>query len=358
MMPIPIETTTFSSPDWVLTVENRLTHVPKKFKKRALITGITGQDGSYLAELLLSKDYAVHGIVRRASTNNLERIRHIAHRIILHEGDITDSNFVAHTIMEDDFDEIYNLAAQSHVYTSFSVPNYTFQVNTLGFLNILEAVRQYSDQSKIYQASTSEMFGDSIPPQGLDSDFLPVSPYAVSKLASHDLVRMYRDTYDLYAISGILFNHESPRRGENFVTRKITKYFGTSMKEKLRLGNIETVRDWGFAPDYISFIHQAMQEDKPTDFVLGTGISHSVKDFLDLVGNYLDVDWRKFVERDTDENVRPADINYLQADTRFVPYTNLENLVRIMVDYDNKDEPGKGKQYFMDTYGDTFFWRT
>ena len=340
-----------------------------KSKPRALITGINGQDGSYLAEWLLHKGYEVHGIIRRASTNNLERIRHILDKITLHEGEITDSIFVSYVIYTVSPLEIYNLAAQSHVHTSFSVPDYTFRVNTLGLLNILEAVRQmdYLPNARIYQASTSEMFGNAPAPQGIETPFDVQSPYAISKLASHELIKHYRNTYDMYTVSGILFNHESPRRGENFVTRKITKYFGNVGANKyshvtehgrLKLGNIQAKRDWGFAPDYVQVMWQSLQDNEPKDFVLGTGVSISVKDFLGEVGEYLNLDWTKYVDFDEIDYVRPSDVNELCAKSSYKVRTYVVDLVPIMLDYENNNYNGQGYEYYMENYGDIFAWRT
>jgi len=329
-------------------------------KQRALITGINGQDGSYLAELLLSEDYEVHGLVRRASTNNLGRIQHILDKITLHEGDITDSLFVNFLINNISPQEIYNFAAQSHVQTSFTNPVYTYQTNTIGLLNILESVRQmgYLSNAKIYQASTSEMFGNVAPPQGLDSNFNPQSPYAISKLSAHDLIRFYRDTYNIFAVSGVLFNHESPRRGDKFVTRKITKYFGHLAlgQEKLKLGNIGARRDWGFAPDYVRLIYNHMTVvEEPNDFVLGTGRTNSVRTFLDLVGEYCGVDWKKHVDLYSDEYMRPADVPNLQADSTYFVPTDLETLVKIMVDYDSRQHRD-GYEYYEKNYSKIFAW--
>ena len=345
---------------------NKLRYTGKS-KPRALITGINGQDGSYLAEWLLYKGYEVHGIIRRASTNNLERIRHILDKITLHEGDITDFNFVYGLIYNLVPKEIYNLAAQSHVKTSFDVPDYTFRVNTLGLLNILESINQFADDMRVYQASTSEMFGNSPAPQGMDTPFDIQSPYAISKLSAHELIGHYRNTYDMYAVSGILFNHESPRRGENFVTRKITKYFGNVGANKyshvtehgrLKLGNIQAKRDWGFAPDYVQVMWQSLQDNEPKDFVLGTGVSISVKDFLGEVGEYLNLDWTKYVDFDEIDYVRPSDVNELCAKSSYKVRTYVVDLVPIMLDYENNNYNGQGYEYYMENYGDIFAWRT
>lgn len=338
---------------------------PSPKKKIALITGITGQDGSYLAEWLLHNDYMVYGIVRRASTNNLERIRHILDKINLIEGDITDSVFIYQIIEKIKPNEIYNLAAQSHVQTSFSNPDYTYRVNTLGLLNILNSVKELDRTIRIYQASTSEMFGNVPAPQGIDSDFEPASPYACSKLAAHDLTRFYTNIYNMFVVSGILFNHESPRRGENFVTRKITKYFGNSTFEnKLRLGNIDTTRDWGFAPDYVKVMWSSLQVDHPMSFVLGTGIALKISEFLNLVGLYIGINWHEHVRVDTSENIRDQDVFHLRAKSDFKVQTDVNMLVKIMMDYDvglpdefNDYVPGEGIDYYMEHYGKIFAWR-
>lgn len=331
----------------------------------ALITGITGQDGSYLAEWLLHKDYEVHGIVRRSSTSNLSRISHILNKITLHEGDITDYGFVFDVITSNYPDEIYNLAAQSHVQTSFDVPSYTLQVNVMGLLNILETVRKWKSyggkEAKIYQASTSEMFGNAIHPQDLNTPFDPKSPYAAAKLAAHELVKIYRESYGIHAISGILFNHESPRRGARFVTKKITSYFAgnPSITNKLNLGNIDAFRDWGFAPDYVQIMWESLQRNYPEDFVLGTGQALSVKDFIAITAGYVGIDnWNLYVSYDNSDFLRPNEVNFLRAKSDYTVKTQIKDLIRIMIDFDRGIYGrGGGYQYYMDNYGKVFAWR-
>lgn len=333
-----------------------------KAKKIALITGITGQDGSYLAEWLLYNDYDVHGIVRRTSTDNLSRIKHLLNKITLHEGDITDYGFINHLLNKVQPEEIYNLAAQSHVQTSFEIPSYTFQVNLLGLSNILETVRNSSiiQNTGIYQASTSEMFGNARHPQDLNTTFDPRSPYAVSKLAAHEMIKLYRESYGIHAVSGILFNHESPRRGEKFVTRKITKYFANikSQRIKLQLGNIQALRDWGFAPDYVQIMHEALNYFEPRDFVLGTGQVLSVRDFGSIAANYVGVEFEDFVEYDNPDYLRPSEVHCLRANSDYKVKTQVKDLIHIMVDYDRGIYGrGDGYEYYMDNYGKVYSWR-
>lgn len=340
------------------------------FKRTALITGINGQDGSYMAELLLHYGYKVYGIVRRASTDNLGRIHHILNKIELFEGHVEDSAFVTNLISKLRPQEIYNFAAQSHVKTSFDCPHYTYSVNTLGLMNILQALVSLGmTYCRVYQASSSEMYGSAPAPQGMDTKFMPISPYACSKLAAHELVNFYRQAYSLHVVSGILFNHESPRRGENFVTRKITKYFtdpigNYELQGKLKLGNIDACRDWGFAPEYIQCIYGVMQDTKPHDFVLGTGKSISVRQFLDIVGDYTDLDWTEYVEFNTAGNVRQTDIPKLQANPTHTPGVDVSRLVEIMVDHDAfqpdplyLDVKSYGYEYYMENFGQIFAWR-
>lgn len=309
--------------------------------KTAFITGITGQDGSFLAELLLSKDYRVVGMVRRSSTNTKSRISNILDNpnLILLEGDLLDSVSINSCIQKYQPDEVYNLAAQSHVGTSFESPVNTMEVSVLGTLYILEAIRHLSPLSKFYQASTSEMFGSNKGRTGWreiycpDADdvikifgcmqdettpFLPQSPYAIAKLASHNLVNLYRKSYGIFAASGILFNHESCRRGENFVTRKITKYVGDLVngrtKEKLHLGNIHASRDWGDAQDYVAGMHLMLQHDKSDNYVLATGITHTVKEFCYVAFALVGLDYLDHIEVDQKE-FRPSEVQYLRGDS-------------------------------------------
>src|SRR4051812_2300598 len=295
--------------------------------KTALITGITGQDGSYLAEFLLSKGYAVHGIIRRASTFNTSRIDRVYEdphgaetKLYLHHGDISDGTGLRRILEKARPDEIYNLAAQSHVRVSFDQAEYTADVVATGTLRQLEAMRDYTATSgrsvKFYQASSSEMFGASAPPQNENAPFYPRSPYAVSKVAAHWYAVNYREAYNLFICSGILFNHESPRRGETFVTRKITRAIGRiamGLQDKLYLGNLDAKRDWGFAGDYVEAMWMMLQHDKPDDYVVATGEAYSVRDFLDQSFGYAGMDWRKHVETDA-RYFRPAEVDFLMGD--------------------------------------------
>ena len=294
--------------------------------KTAIITGITGQDGSYLSELLLAKEYNVIACHRRSSTNNLNRINHLLSnpRYKLTEFDLTDPSGVTQTVNKYQADEFYNLAAQSHVGTSFKQPSTTFEINTIGVTNILEAIRHHSPHTKLYQASTSEMFGrnyssekDGKKYQNECTEMLPQSPYGVAKLASHNMVEIYRSAYGLFGCCGILFNHESSRRGENFVTRKITKYIGRlargEAKEPLKLGNLDAHRDWGHAKDYVRAMWMMLQQEQPQDFVIATGETHSVKEFLDLAFKSVQLNADNHVEIDPDL-FRPAEVDYLCGD--------------------------------------------
>jgi GDPmannose 4,6-dehydratase len=291
--------------------------------KTALITGITGQDGSYLAELLLSKGYEVHGIIRRASSFNTSRIDHIyqdphnpSPHLILHYGDLTDGSQLARLIRTIGPDEIYNLAAQSHVAVSFQQPEYTGNVDGLGTIRLLEAVRESGIDTRLYQAGTSEMFGDAPPPQSEASPFQPRSPYAAAKLYAYWVVRNYREAYDMHAVTGILFNHESPRRGETFVTRKITRALArivAGTQDMLYLGNLDARRDWGHAADYVRAMWMMLQTDIPKDYVIGTGESYSIRDFLDASFGLVGLDWAPFVEIDP-AYFRPTEVEFLEAD--------------------------------------------
>jgi GDPmannose 4,6-dehydratase len=322
--------------------------------KTALITGITGQDGSYLAELLLAKGYAVHGIVRRTSTFNTDRIEHIyadPHErgvpLQLHYGDLADAARLRHVIEKIQPDEVYNLAAQSHVRVSFEQTEYTADIVATGTLRLLEAFRDYADAAgkkpRFYQASSSEMFGATPPPQSELTPFYPRSPYAVSKVAAHWYAINFREAYGLFISNGILFNHESPRRGETFVTRKITRALGRirlGLQDKLYLGNLDARRDWGHAADYVRGMWLMLQHDSPDDFVLATGESHSIREFLDVASVYAEVDWHKHVEIDP-RYFRPTEVDFLQGDCTkareklgWVPEISFENLVKGMVESD------------------------
>jgi GDPmannose 4,6-dehydratase len=322
--------------------------------KKALIAGITGQDGSYLAELLLAKDYEVHGIFRRCSTFNTDRIDHLyvdAHepgaRLFLHAGDVADGTGLRHIIEKVQPDEIYNLAAQSHVRISFDQPEYTADVTATGTLRLLEATRDHMErtgrQVRFYQAGSSEMFGAARPPQNEDTPFYPRSPYAVSKVAAHWYTVNYREGYQLFACNGILFNHESPRRGETFVTRKITRGLARirlGVQKKLYLGNLEAKRDWGFAGDYVRAMWLMLQQEEPGDYVVATGEAHSVREFLDIASERLQLDWREHVEIDP-RYYRPTEVDYLLGDASrsreklgWQPETSFIELVHMMVDHD------------------------
>ena len=321
--------------------------------KKALITGITGQDGSYLAELLLEKGYEVHGIVRRSSTFNTDRIEHIYKdphepdtKLFLHYGDLTDGQNMTNLVLDVQPDEIYNLGAQSHVRVSFDAPAYTVQATGIGALNVLEAARQLNKQRevRVYQASSSEMFGDVVEvPQTEKTPFQPQSPYACAKVYAFHQTVNYRHAYDLFATNGILFNHESPRRGETFVTRKITRAatrIKLGLQDKLFLGNLDAKRDWGYAKDYVEGMWMMLQHDKPDDFVLATGETQTIRQFLDYSFERLDLDWNKFVEIDP-RYFRPTEVNLLLGDYSkakqelgWEPATSCRQLAELMVDHD------------------------
>jgi len=318
--------------------------------KKALITGITGQDGSYLAEMLLSKGYQVHGIIRRASAFNTGRIGHIyvdPHaknaRLFLHYGDISDAEQINNIIFNIKPDEVYHLAAQSHVRVSFDIPEYTGNITALGTTRILESIRRSGRKIKFYQASSSEMFGSAVPPQSEVTRFEPQSPYACAKLYAYWLTKNYRDGYGMFACNGILFNHESPRRGETFVSRKVTRAVVNILagrQDKLYLGNLKARRDWGYAPEYVEMMWMILQQAKPGDYVIGTGESHSVKELVVEAFNYAGLDWKKHVEIDP-RYFRPTEVNDLIADIKKVkkvfkwsPKITFQDLVKIMVDAD------------------------
>ncbi|HEX3876032.1 MAG TPA: GDP-mannose 4,6-dehydratase [Bryobacteraceae bacterium] len=293
--------------------------------KRALITGVTGQDGSYLAELLLQKGYEVHGLKRRSSSFNTDRLDGIytdlheyGSRFRLHFADMADSSSLWKLLHAVQPDEVYNLAAQSHVRVSFDVPEYTTDVTGNGALRLLEGIRETGVRCRFYQASSSEMFGSAPPPQNEDTRFHPRSPYACAKMFAHNITVNYRESYGLFACSGILFNHESPRRGETFVTRKITRAAANikfGLQKKLYLGNLDARRDWGYAPEYVEAMWRMLQQEKPGDYVIGTGEMHTVREFLELAFEHLDLDWKEYVESDT-RYLRPAEVDALEADPR------------------------------------------
>ena len=325
-------------------------------RRRALITGITGQDGSYLAELLLSKGYEVHGLTRRASTFNTERIDHIYQdphepdaRLFLYYGDLCDGTGLRRVIERVCPDEIYNLGAQSHVKVSFEEPEYTADADALGTLRLLESVRDYANRTSVpvrfYQAGSSEMFGAAPAPQNETTPFYPRSPYGVSKAAGHWYAINYREAYGLFICNGILFNHESPRRGETFVTRKVTRAVGRikhGLQDKVYLGNLNAVRDWGFAGDYVEAMWLMLQHEQPDDFVIATGEAHSVRELVEEAFGYAGLDWQKHVEIDPRYN-RPTEVDNLRGDARkaeaalkWKPKVKFHELVRMMVDADTE----------------------
>jgi GDPmannose 4,6-dehydratase len=291
--------------------------------KKALIVGITGQDGSYLAELLLSKGYEVHGLIRRSSTFNTDRIDHLYQdrhnkevKLFLHYGDLSEGSRLVSLIGELKPDEIYNLGAQSHVRVSFDEPEYTGDITGLGTSRMLEAVRLVSPNSRFYQASSSEMFGATPPPQNEETPFYPRSPYGAAKVYSYWMTKNYREAYGLFAVNGILFNHESPRRGETFVTRKITRAVArikAGLQHKLYLGNLDAIRDWGYAPEYVEGMWRMLQHDKPMDFVLATGHAATIKDFLEHSFSHVDLNWEDYVEFDP-RYLRPTEVDSLIGD--------------------------------------------
>jgi GDPmannose 4,6-dehydratase len=291
--------------------------------KRALITGVTGQDGSYLAELLLNKGYEVHGIIRRASTFNTRRIDHLyvdphvpGARFFMHYGELSDGSRISALLSQIQPHEVYHLAAQSHVMVSFDEPEYTSNTTGLGTMRLLEAIRQTGLQCRFYQASSSEMFGSSPPPQTEETPFHPRSPYGTSKLFAYWASRNYRDAYGMFVVNGILFNHESPRRGETFVTRKITRavaQINAGLNQHLWIGNIDAVRDWGYAPEYVEGMWRMMQLDEPDDFVLATGTGYSVREFLSLAFDQVGLDWQEHVRFD-ERYVRPAEVDAVVGD--------------------------------------------
>ena len=317
---------------------------------KAFITGITGQDGSYLAELLLNKGYEVHGLIRRSSTFNTSRIEHIYRdpqddrsKFKLHYGDITDASGMTNLIRTIEPDEIYNLAAQSHVMVSFSMPTYTGNVDALGTVTLLEAIRSSGLSARFYQASTSELFGSTPPPQNELSRFQPRSPYAAAKLYAYWATVNYREAYGLHATNGILFNHESPRRGETFVTRKITRAVAAIVagkQEKLFLGNLDSIRDWGYAKEYVESMWLMLQQKTPNDYVVATGIGATIRDFCEQSFSRVSLDWQKYVEID-ERYFRPTEVDALIGDNtkikkelKWSPTTNWKELANIMVDAD------------------------
>ncbi len=321
-------------------------------RRKTLITGITGQDGSYLAEYLLSQGYEVHGLIRRASNFNTQRINHIYQdphvknrRLFLHYGDITDFGTTSSLIHQLKPDEVYNLAAQSHVQVSFQMPEYTSQVSGLGSTCILEAIHRSGCNAKFYQASSSEMFGSAPPPQDETTPFYPKSPYAIAKVYAYWITINYRESYKMFCTNGILFNHESVRRGATFVTRKITRGLANILAGKQKviyLGHLKAKRDWGFAPEYVEVMWRILQHDQPDDFVIGTGESHSVEEFLEKAFNYAELDWHDYIETDP-RYLRPTEVDHLQANPEkarrvlgWKPRVTFDELVKIMVDCECK----------------------
>ena len=322
--------------------------------KRALITGITGQDGSYLAEFLLEKGYQVHGIIRRASTFNTRRLDHLYRdphdsraRLFLHFGDMSDGTGLRRILEEVRPQEVYNLAAQSHVMVSFEQPEYTADIDATGTLRLLEALRDHANgaasEIRLYQAGSSEMFGDAPPPQNEASAFRPRSPYAVSKVAAHWYARNYREAYGMFIANGILFNHESPRRGETFVTRKISRAVGRiklGLQDQLYLGNLDARRDWGYTGDYVEAMWLMLQRDAPDDYVVASGEAHSVRQFLETAFGHAGLAWRDHVRLD-ERYLRPTEVDHLVGDATkardtlaWAPRVGFEALVRMMVDHD------------------------
>ena len=345
--------------------------------KKALISGITGQDGSYLAELLLSKGYEVHGIIRRASTFNTQRIDHLYRdphngekvSLYLHYGDMANTGNLVDLIYNIRPDEIYHLAAQSHVRVSFDLPEYTGDVTGLGTLRLLEAIRKSGIEARFYQASSSEMFGSAKPPQSEATVFQPQSPYAAAKVYAYWITRNYREGYQLFASNGILFNHESPRRGETFVTRKITRALASIIAGKqkaLYLGNLDAKRDWGYAPDYVAAMWKMLQVDQAGDFVIATGEAHSVREFLDEAFGYVGLDWNEYVKIDP-RYFRPTEVDYLLGDSsrarkilNWEPRVYFRDLVRVMVDADLElmglETPGEGRKILEAHHGKWHRW--
>jgi GDPmannose 4,6-dehydratase len=320
--------------------------------KKALITGITGQDGSYLAEQLVDRGYEVHGLVRRSSSFNTDRLDHLYRdphergvRLLMHYGDLTESSRLVKLVYEIQPDEVYHLGAQSHVRVSFDTPEYTSDVVGMGTVRLLEAIRETGVDTRFYQASSSEMFGAATPPQSETTPFHPRSPYAVAKVMAHWITVNYRESYGIFAATGILFNHESPRRGETFVTRKITRALArieAGLQDKLFLGNLDARRDWGYTPDYTDAMWRILQADEPDDYVIATGEMHSVREFLDEAASHIGLDWQEVVEFD-ERYLRPAEVDALQGDPAkareklgWTPTVTFKELVQIMVDSDRQ----------------------
>lgn len=345
---------------------------------KALITGITGQDGSYLAEFLLSKGYEVHGMIRKASTFNTERIDHIYQdphdsnaRLFLHYGDLSQSEMLIYLIYNVQPDEVYNLGAQSHVKVSFEMPEYTGSITGLGATRILEAIRSSRIKARFYQASSSEMFGGAPPPQAEDTPFEPRSPYAIAKTYAYWMTVNYREAYGLFAVNGILFNHESPRRGETFLTRKVTRAVArilSGMQDKVFLGNLDARRDYGYAPEYVEVMWRMLQQEDPDDYVVGTGVAPTIREFVQEAFDYAGLDWEQYVEIDP-RYFRPTEVDYLQADSSkarkmldWAPKITYKQLARIMVDADmeaiNLTPIGEGLKIIEQSFDDWHRWET
>lgn len=345
---------------------------------KALITGITGQDGSYLAEFLLSKGYEVHGMIRKASTFNTERIDHIYQdphdsnaRLFLHYGDLSQSEMLIYLIYNVQPDEVYNLGAQSHVKVSFEMPEYTGSITGLGATRILEAIRSSRIKARFYQASSSEMFGSAPPPQTEDTPFEPRSPYAIAKTYAYWMTVNYREAYSLFAVNGILFNHESPRRGETFLTRKVTRAVArilSGMQDKVFLGNLDARRDYGYAPEYVEVMWRMLQQEDPDDYVVGTGVAPTIREFVQEAFDYAGLDWEQYVEIDP-RYFRPTEVDYLQADSSkarkmldWAPKITYKQLARIMVDADmeaiNLTPIGEGLKIIEQSFDDWHRWET
>lgn len=338
----------------------------KKAPMKAFITGITGQDGSYLAELLLSKGYEVHGLVRRSSTQNTSRINHLYRdprqgdsKLFLHYGDLSDGSRLITLLDSIQPNEVYNLAAQSHVRVSFDEPEHTGDTTGLGTIRLLEAVRMIGLECRFYQASSSEMFGASPPPQNELTPFYPRSPYGAAKVYSFWVAKNYRESYDMFVTNGILFNHESPRRGETFVTRKITRAVARILaghQEKLFLGNLDAVRDWGYAPEYVEAMWMMLQVESPDDFVVSTGTEYSVRDFLEFSFGHVGLEWKKHVEFD-EKYLRPSEVDALVGDhgkvtdaTGWRPRVTTPQLAQIMVDADRSILSHEGSAWVDEPY--------
>lgn len=343
--------------------------------KKALITGITGQDGSYLAEFLLAKGYEIHGIIRRASTFNTDRIDHLYQdphngpALRLHYGDVAGYEGLLDVIYNIRPDEVYHLAAQSHVRISFDLPEYTGDITGIGTTRILEAIRRSGCKARFYQASSSEMFGSAPAPQNEATPFEPRSPYAAAKVYAYWMARNYRDGYGLYTANGILFNHESARRGETFVTRKITRAVTRILagrQQKLYLGNLNALRDWGYTPDYVEAMWLMLQQERPDDYVIGTGESHAVREFLEEAFGYVGLDWQEYTQIDP-RYFRPTEVHHLQADIckahrelGWEPRVTFKEIARIMVDADLEilglESPGEGRRILASRYAEWHRW--